>query len=163
MTAPYNVRVESIRFSAGHFATFGGNCEPLHGHDYEVAVEATGSLTDDAWVIDFGVLSAITRTICAELDHRFMLQAESRVLEIEARETNWKVRTPAGIGYVLPASDVVALPIDNTTAERIAEWLSDRVWQELGERKTANVESLSVELWESPGKRARYDRSRLLE
>jgi 6-pyruvoyl-tetrahydropterin synthase len=32
----FSVRVEG-KFSAGHFATYGGDCEPLHGHTYEVA------------------------------------------------------------------------------------------------------------------------------
>ena len=48
----YRVRVErnKLRFAAAHFATFGGECEPLHGHNYAVSIEVEGSLTDDAWV-----------------------------------------------------------------------------------------------------------------
>ena len=35
------------RFVAGHMATFSGNCERLHGHNYEVAAEVEGELTSD--------------------------------------------------------------------------------------------------------------------
>jgi 6-pyruvoyltetrahydropterin/6-carboxytetrahydropterin synthase len=152
-----------VRFAAAHFATYRGGCEPLHGHSYEVAVEASGSLdAGDAWVFDFTELKAIVRSVCGELDHKFMLQRESRLLAIAAGDSNWKVRTPGGIGYVLPVSDVVALPLDNTTAERLAEYLSARVRARLVERGAANLSSLVVEVWEGPGQSARHE-SRLPE
>ena len=94
MKTTYEVRVEGIRFDAAHFATYGGNCEPLHGHSYEVAAEVQGTLGDDSLVVNFIGLKAILRELSKELDHHFMLQTESRVLHIESTETAWKVRTP---------------------------------------------------------------------
>ena len=161
MKETYEVRVEGIRFDAAHFATYGGNCEPIHGHSYEVAAEAQGKLGDDALVINFIGLKAVLRDLSKELDHRFMLQTESRVLQIESTETAWKVRTPADIGYVLPKVDVVALPIDNTTAERLAEWFSGRLWQWLEDKGASNVLSLTVEVWEGPGQRGSHRLERL--
>jgi 6-pyruvoyltetrahydropterin/6-carboxytetrahydropterin synthase len=35
----------TLRFAAAHFTTFGGECEPLHGHNYAVLVEIEGDLT----------------------------------------------------------------------------------------------------------------------
>lgn len=161
MAGPFLVRVDGIRFAAAHFATFAGECEPIHGHSYEVAAEVEGSLTDDAWVIDFVELKSILRGICEEIDHKFLLQARSLVLAIDRTGTAWKVRTPAGIGYVLPQSDVVGLPVDNTTAERLAEWLCGQVWESLVDRRAANVESIKVEVWEGPGQMASHSRRRL--
>jgi len=157
----YSVRVEGIRFSAAHFATFAGGCEPIHGHSYEVAAEVQGSLTDDSWVFDFLELKSLLRGAADQVDHKFLLQRQSRVLEIDETLTSWKVRTPAGIGYVLPASDVVALSIDNSTAERLAEWFCAQVWQGLGERKAVNIDSVVVEVWEGPGQRASHRMGRL--
>ena len=161
MRKQFNVRVEGVQFDAAHFATFEGRCEPLHGHSYQVAAEVEGALTEDSWVVNFVQLKAMLRRLCGELDHRFMLQAESRVLEIEPTESHWKVRTPSGTGYVLPWPDVVSLPIDNSTSERLAEWMSDRLWQALEERG-ALLQSLALEVWEGPGQRASHRMERLL-
>jgi 6-pyruvoyltetrahydropterin/6-carboxytetrahydropterin synthase len=161
MKDTYRVRVEGIRFDSAHFATYGGNCEPLHGHSYAVAAEARGRLNQDSLVINFTSLKAKLRDLSRELDHRFLLQRDSTLLEIEDEETHWKVRTPAGIGYVFPKPDVVALPIDNTTAERLAEWFSSRLWDSLESRVTAGVESLTVEVWEGPGQQGSYQIERL--
>jgi 6-pyruvoyl-tetrahydropterin synthase len=156
MKSTYQVRVEGIKFDAAHFATFGGSCEPLHGHTYEVAAEVEGALTEDSWVLNFISLKAVLRELCRELDHRFLLQLDSRALEIEDAGTAWKVRTPSGISYVLPKPDVVALPIDNSTAERLSEWFCGRVWQTLGEKVARNLRMLEVEVWEGPGQRASH-------
>jgi 6-pyruvoyltetrahydropterin/6-carboxytetrahydropterin synthase len=161
MSEAYEVRVEGIRFDAAHFATYGGHCEPLHGHSYEVGAEVLGSLGDDSLVVNFIGLKAVLRDLSKELDHKFMLQAESRVLSIECTDTAWKVRTPDEVGYVLPKSDVIALPIDNTTAERLAEWFGGRLWRWLEGRGASNVQALTVEVWEGPGQRGSHRVERL--
>jgi 6-pyruvoyl-tetrahydropterin synthase len=156
------VRVEGIRFAAGHFATFAGGAEPIHGHSYEVAAELEGEVGPDGMVFDFIELKAILRDICEQIDHRFLLQRDSKVLEIDRTDTAWKVRTPAGVGYVLPAVDVVALPIDNSTAERLAEWIGGQLWESLEERGADNLDWAEIEVWEGPGQRATFRYSRLL-
>ena len=157
----FKVRVTNERFVAGHMATFSGNCERLHGHNYEVAAEVEGDLTNDSWVVDFVALKRMLRTIIDEIDHRFMLQAESRVLEIRQTADSWQIKTPAGACYVLPRVDVIPLPIDNTTAERLAEWFSSRVWQSLIHRKAGNVRCLTIEVSEGPDQKASHRRERL--
>jgi 6-pyruvoyltetrahydropterin/6-carboxytetrahydropterin synthase len=148
----YRVRVERVRlkFSAAHMATFGGEMEPLHGHNYAVSIEVAGALTDDAWVVDFGLLKRLGRAVCDELDHKFLLQRESRVVEIDEGDTNWKLRF-AGRGFVFPKSDVLALPIDNTTAERLAEYIAERMTAGLREAGAANITSITVGVEEAPG------------
>ena len=157
----YQVRVENIQFAAGHFATFGGKCERLHGHNYEVAAQIDGVLTDDSWVVDFTRLKAILRNLSEELDHRFILQVESRVLRITRSDESWTMVTPAGATYVFPAGDVVALTIDNSTAERLAQWFCGRLLEALGKRRSRNIEAVTVEVWEGPGQRASFMHRRL--
>jgi 6-pyruvoyltetrahydropterin/6-carboxytetrahydropterin synthase len=148
----YRVRVErnKLKFSAAHMATFGGQMEPLHGHNYAVTIEVAGTLTDDAWVCDFSTLKSLGMAICDALDHKFLLQAESRVLEIDEGQSNYKVRFGER-GFVFPKSDVVALPIDNTTAERLAEYFVTRLKPELLARGATNLTSISVGVEEAPG------------
>ena len=152
----YQVRVEKVQFSAAHFATFSEKCERLHGHSYEVAAEVDGELTPDAWVFDFVRLKTMLRDICQELDHRFLLQAESKVLKIERGAGSWEIETPQGSCFRLPAGDVVALPLENTTAELLARWICGRLRAALQEERAGNVAAVSVDVWEGPGQRATY-------
>ncbi len=149
---PYKVSVErnTLRFAAAHFATFEGGCEALHGHNYDVTVEVEGELTDDAWVIDFSALKAMTRELCLQLDHKFLLQRDSKALQIDEGMSNWKVRFLER-GWVVPKSDVLPLPIDNTTAERLAEWFGVRLREQLVERGAKNITSIAVGVEEMPG------------
>ena len=54
-------------------------------------------------------------------------------------------------GFVFPKSDVLALPIDNTTAERIAEYFIGRLQTALAERGATNITSITVGVEEAPG------------
>ena len=161
MGESFMVRVDGIRFDAAHFETFGDNCEPLHGHSYEVAAEVQGELNPDSLVVDFGRIKAILRELCKQLDHRFLLQQNSRRLQIESIEKAWRIRTPNGLGYVLPQQDVVALPVDNSSAERLSEWFAARLWQALEEKGATNLRNLTVDVFEGPGQRASYRMQRL--
>src|SRR3990170_5442376 len=148
----WKVAVErnALRFSAAHFTTFGGDCEPLHGHNYDVMVEVEGELTEDSWVVDFAELKRMARRLCEELDHRFLLQRDSRLLQIEEGAVAWTVRF-RGRRWVFPRAEVVALPIDNTTAERLAEWFCGRLWEELSSAGARNVAAVTVGIEEAPG------------
>ncbi len=157
MTVTRRVSVERnrLRFAAAHFATFLGGCEPLHGHNYDLSVELEGDLTGDSWVWDFGELKRATKAIADELDHKFILQRESRVLEILETDNSWKVRF-GDRGYVFPKSDVAVLPIDNSTAERLAEWFAGRLLAYLGEQHATGVRKLTVGVEEMPGQAGWY-------
>jgi 6-pyruvoyltetrahydropterin/6-carboxytetrahydropterin synthase len=148
----YRVRVERnrLKFAAAHFATFEGQCEPLHGHNYAVTIDVEGALTDDAWVVDFSALKAIGRAICDELDHKFLLQRDSRALTIDEGMSNWKVRFLER-GWVFPKSDVLPLPVDNTTAERLAGYIAGRVRDALRDRGAGNIARITVGVEEAPG------------
>src|SRR5207244_482035 len=136
----YRVRVERnrLKFAAAHFATIEDQCEPLHGHNYAVTIEVAGTLTDDPWVCDFSTLKSLGRTICDEVDHKFLLQRDSRVLEIDEGMSNWKVRFRER-GFVFPKTDVAPLSVDNTTAERLAEWFVVRLRVALRSRGATNL------------------------
>ena len=109
MSAIRRVSVERnrLRFAAAHFATFHGDCEPLHGHNYDVRVELEGDLTEDSWVWDFGALKKLTKSIADELDHRFLLQTRSPLLEAAQDDGGWTVRF-GDREYRFPAEDVAA-------------------------------------------------------
>ncbi|MGB6836650.1 MAG: 6-pyruvoyl tetrahydropterin synthase family protein [Dehalococcoidia bacterium] len=149
------VERQTLRFAAAHFTTFEGQCEPLHGHNYDVIVEVEGDLTEDSWVIDFTKLKNLAKALCQELDHKFILQRDSKVLEIDEEEAKWKVCFGER-DWVFPKSDVVALPIDNTTAERLAEWFAGRLKQALRAQGATNIAAITVGIEEAPGQTGWY-------
>lgn len=150
----YRIRLEgtNLGFSAAHFATFRGDCERLHGHNYAVTAEIEGALGDDSWVLDFADGKRLLAALCAELDHKFLLQRAGKELSINETvgsiEISYRNRR-----YVMPATDVVCLPIDNSTAERLGEWLAGRLLEEV-RRLGASVHSVSVGVEEAPGQAA---------
>ncbi len=150
MTHKITLERNTLRFAAAHFTTFGGQCEPLHGHNYDVFVEFEGVLTADSWVLDFSQAKGIVKKICDQLDHRFILPLTNRSLAIDEREAEYEVRF-GDVRYVIPTADVVAIAIDNSTAERIAEWIAGRVLEELRSRGVTNVRRLMVGVEEAPG------------
>ena len=124
----------NLGFSAAHFITFDGECEPLHGHNYGVRVEAEGELTSDSYVFDFVTLKNIVRALCKEWDHRFLLPLRSPHLRVSQRDDQWEVAYGENIRYSFPPSAVVTLPTDNATAERLAERLTGRIHEALRAR-----------------------------
>lgn len=151
------VRVEGgyLRFSSAHFITFGGKCERLHGHNYGVLVELEGTLGEDKLVFDFTVLKKLTRQLCRRLNHRFLLPASNPHLQIAEQEDAWEIRFGTK-RYLLPREDVVVLPIDNSTAERLAEYLCLELRQELAAYAPFNLQSILVGVEEAPTQIAYY-------
>jgi 6-pyruvoyltetrahydropterin/6-carboxytetrahydropterin synthase len=140
----------TLRFAAAHFTTSGVECEPLHGHNYDLFVQIDGALSADAWVIDFGLAKEIARSLCEELDHRFLLATVSRDLQID--DTDGVVTiVHRDRRYVMPRGDVAALDIDNTTAERLAEWFAGRLAAALADAAADNLTSITVGVEEMPG------------
>jgi 6-pyruvoyl tetrahydropterin synthase/QueD family protein len=154
------VKVEggNLKFSSAHFITFGGKCERLHGHNYGVLVEIEGELGEDRVVFDFTILKRLTREICQHLNHRFLLPLHNPHLELVCSSTEWEVRFQEK-RYVFPRSDVVELPIDNSTAERLAEYICGELCKELAEYDLTRLHTIMVGVEEAPTQMAYYQTS----
>ncbi|RLT35695.1 MAG: 6-pyruvoyl tetrahydropterin synthase family protein [Chloroflexi bacterium] len=155
-----SVTVEGVRlrFAAAHMATLGADLEPLHGHNYQVSARVEGALTDDRWVIDFSALKRIVREACEHLDHRFLLQARSPLLEIRQTSDAWTIRHGER-SYRFPAADVAVLPIENTTAELLAQWLWEQATEALtAEGRHSTLTRLAIDVEEMPGQSGGYAR-----
>lgn len=158
----------NLEFSSAHFITFAGECEPLHGHNYGVRVEVEGPLTADSYVLDFLVLKDITRRLAKAWDHRFLLPLRNPHLQLDEQQDYWELAfvgpeaaeflaTTGPIRYVLPKWSVVPLPIDNATAERLAELFARRLAGELRARDAGSqLTRLSVGIEETPMQAAFY-------
>lgn len=125
----YQVRVtkDSLVFSAGHFITFAGDhCERIHGHNYRVAVEVEDDLDENHYVFDFLALRDSTQAIVDELDHRMLLPTRSELIAIEDDGPNWRARYRER-WWSFPKDECVLLPVANTTAELLADYIAGRL------------------------------------
>lgn len=160
MTRPaiHSVAVERqrLRFAAGHFATFADELEPIHGHNYDVFVEVQGRLTAESWVVDFSLLKRLAREICETLDHKFLLQMTSNTLSIKDDGSHYEIQYRDQPPYRLPKRDVAPLPIDNTTAERLSQYIANQLAESLGARPDLQLANLKVGVEEMPGQAAWY-------
>ncbi|MEZ5990441.1 MAG: 6-pyruvoyl tetrahydropterin synthase family protein [Planctomycetota bacterium] len=154
MASTYSIRVHKdyLKFSAAHFLIFpDGTAERLHGHNYKVWVELESPLDDHGLVIDFKVIKPVIKAVVDELDERLLLpglHAELRVAEEDGRvRVDYRDRR-----YDLPADDCLVLPINNTSAENLATWISDRISDELAAvAPLEHVQRLLVGVEEAPG------------
>ena len=150
--AEYKIVVEKdyLVFACGHFITYEGSCETLHGHNYRARVELEGDLDENCYVWDFVSLKRLMRKLVDEMDHRMLLPLQNPALTLREEDGHvhvlYKDRR-----YVFPRKDVAFLPIPNTTAEMLAHYLLGRVRDELRKLGGGRLKALAVEVEESFG------------
>jgi 6-pyruvoyltetrahydropterin/6-carboxytetrahydropterin synthase len=158
----FRVRVEKdyTVFSAGHFITYEGHlCEPLHGHNYRVAAAFEGPLDENFYVLDFVRIKRLLKTIADRLDRRMLLPSRSALVAVET-SGNEVIARYQDRRYVFPASDVVLLPVPNTTSEMLAQWIAGEIKRLLTPEELAQARAIEVEVEESFGQRAVYREER---
>lgn len=152
-SAQFRVRVtkDHLVFSAAHFITFNGNiCERLHGHNWRVAVEVTGPLDENHYVFDFIALRDNLQSIVLELDHHMLLPTRHPAIHVTPHETEVEVRFEER-RWIFPLEDCVLLPVANTTAERIAEWIGVRLRDRIKPTHPHPLSMVQVEVEENFG------------
>ncbi|WP_422925288.1 6-pyruvoyl trahydropterin synthase family protein [Singulisphaera sp. PoT] len=156
----YQVRVikDYLVFSSGHFITYlGDQCERIHGHNYRTAVEVEDDLDENHYVFDFIALKDLTKEIVDELDHRMLLPTENRFIKLHEDGSNWKV-TYGDRYWSFPREECVLLPIANTTAELLANYIADRLFKAFEARGLKAPRILRVEVEESFGQIGQVER-----
>ena len=160
MTPTFAIRLakQDFKFSVAHFTIFGPErAEPLHGHNYRLALEVEGEGVDELGLLaDCERLKRSARAACAALDDRVLLPERSPHLAVgrsgSRSEATVGVRF-AGREYRFPAAEVLFLPIANVTMELLARW----VWERLARvAKGSTIQSLMVDVEETPGQLCRY-------
>jgi 6-pyruvoyltetrahydropterin/6-carboxytetrahydropterin synthase len=129
------IEKDYLKFSAAHFLIFpDGSAERLHGHNYKVYVEVHTELDEHGLVINFKEIKPLIKGLVDELDERLLLPGRHPVLTTNASgdgatEIRYRKRR-----YVVPADEVIVLPISNTSAENLAGWLADNLLARIRQR-----------------------------
>ncbi len=151
------VSKDYLVFSSAHFITFRGHtCEALHGHNYRLAITVEGPIDEESYfVVDFAILKHAARKYVELMDHRVLLPIENPKLAFAEQDGAVLVDYLGQPTYRFPKRDCAMLPIANTTAEMIAEWVATNVARDLTEQG-AKVTWLELEVEESFGQSATY-------
>lgn len=157
MKTAFSIRVykQYFNFASSHFMLFkDGTREPLHGHNYRVQVRGNAPELDDDMVFDFLNIKPIVRKICDSLDHKLLIPKNNPNLKIEDREKNYNIITKDESFFSIPKSDVLLMPIENTSAERIAAYLALEIKNEVFRVYQFEFNELEIEVEETPGQSA---------
>jgi 6-pyruvoyltetrahydropterin/6-carboxytetrahydropterin synthase len=156
MTERFKVHVtkDHLVFCSGHFISYEGDkCERLHGHNYRASVEVEADLDQNFYVFDFIALKARTKAITDELDHRMMLATRNAHIQVLEEGPGIRVRYRER-EWLFPREDCVLLPIENTTAELLARYISQRLAEDLRRLHHFEPDVLRVEVEENIGQSA---------
>ena len=153
-----SVSKDYLGFSSAHFITFSGHqCESLHGHNYRLGVTVEGDVDPEcAFVVDFAVLKRIVRPYVQAVDHRVILPTLNPKLVLTTEGDRMLVDYLGVQRFVFPVSNCALIPITNTTAEMIAEYLAHRLRDDLIKEGLPHLSSIEVEVEESVGQAGYY-------
>ena len=165
MTESYHVRLQMAQhlFSAAHFITYKDDvCEPLHGHNYRVAIEVHGPLDKNHYVVDFVELDDLLKKILDQLDHQMLLPMQHPTIRVVERdepgESSAEVEVTHGSRrWIFPKADCVLLPVANTTAELLAKYIATRLKEPLEQLCGAQPVRFRVAVEESEGRWGVYE------
>jgi 6-pyruvoyltetrahydropterin/6-carboxytetrahydropterin synthase len=145
-------------FSSAHFITFRGHqCETLHGHNYRVGVSVEGDVDAEClFVVDFSILKKVVRTLVDEIDHRVLLPSKNAKLAFRDVGRQRLVDYFGEHTYTFPIEDCAMMPIENTTAEMIAQYFAQRTREALAGMGARNLTAIEIEVEESFGQSATY-------
>jgi 6-pyruvoyltetrahydropterin/6-carboxytetrahydropterin synthase len=143
-----------LKFSAAHFLIFpDGTAERLHGHNYKVFVEVHTDLDEHGLVVNFQEIKPLVRALCDELDEHLLLPAQHPVLTATRTGEHYDVRYRER-RYLVPADEVILLPIGNTSAENLATWFGRTLRERMKQQWPAlRLHRLVVGIEETPGQR----------
>jgi 6-pyruvoyltetrahydropterin/6-carboxytetrahydropterin synthase len=110
-------------------------------------------------VYDFIALKRDMESLLSELDHRMLLPTLNPELDVTTVKGGEVEARHATSRYVFPESDVALLPIPNTTAERLAEYLCGRLVENLSRAGPDRIHRVQIEVEETPGQSAFFVRT----
>lgn len=155
--ASLHVAKEDFRFNAAHFVLHQGGREKLHGHNYHVSLSCEGTINSDGYVVDFSLLKAAVRHVCAHLHERFLLPTRCEHLTHVVSEDSVHMTLRDGAHFMFPREDVVLLPIRNSTCEELALYVAMCILHRVGtaELLEKGVEVICVGVAETANQEAR--------
>ena len=126
------------------------------------AVEGTVD-SECLFVLDFSVLKQIIRRLVDTIDHKVLLPTLNPKLAYREEGDSLAVDYFGQPTYVFPKRDCALIPIPNSTAEMLAQYLGVLVQQELAAGGYDHLTLLELEVEENYGQSATYRQALALD
>ena len=108
-----------IRISTGHrILHHDGKCSRPHGHNYQVSVEISGTLSEQGWVVDKGDVT----DVIDEWDHMFLVEEGDPL--VDAFEASGDADSLVVLDHP-PTAEVMAVLLEERMLEAFPETVSD--------------------------------------
>jgi 6-pyruvoyltetrahydropterin/6-carboxytetrahydropterin synthase len=152
-----DVHKDYLKFSAAHFLIFpDGSAERLHGHNYKVYVSIETPLDRHGLVVNFKDIKPLVRELVNTLDEHVLIPGEHPVLRT-ALQPDGQMEIRYRERRLIPADEVIVLPISNSSAENLATFVGREIRRRIQQRwPEIRVTRLSVGVEETPGQRGIY-------
>jgi 6-pyruvoyltetrahydropterin/6-carboxytetrahydropterin synthase len=148
----------NLRFSAAHMIPEHESCGCIHGHSYIVDVQVEGERSGKfGFVADFKEVKGIVRDISSTLDHKVLIPLQNNLITFKSTEGTVEF-VIQGKEYKLPEEDCLLLDLKSTSAEDLAEYFADKVFDKLKE-KGAKISSVEICINEGIGQGAFFTKS----
>ncbi len=149
----------NLRFSSAHMIPCHEFCGGIHGHSYHVDVQVEGERGGEfGFVVDFKKVKGVMRDLCTKLDHKVLIPLNND--EIVFKNLDGSVEFSIGEKeYKLPAEDCHLLPLKSTSAEDLAEYLAEKLYNSLKSGSNDTIRSVQVCVNEGIGQGAYFEKS----
>jgi 6-pyruvoyltetrahydropterin/6-carboxytetrahydropterin synthase len=152
---------QNFKFSSAHFLIFDAtNAERLHGHNYRVEVEIGApsaannpghkDAAERGFFIDFNVFKSYIKAALDRWDERVLLPGKQPEMKFAENGDSLEVRFRDRF-YVFPKSEVIQLPVNNTSVENLSQLLAADFMREFSQYHLSHI---TVYVEETPGQGA---------
>jgi 6-pyruvoyltetrahydropterin/6-carboxytetrahydropterin synthase len=118
---------EYLHFAAAHFTLFSATeRENLHGHNFQVTLDADAPMQDDGLTFDYNILKKAVKQLCDDLDEQVLMPTRSPYLQIEEQD-DYTFIIFNGERIPFLQRDLTLLPIRNITVEELAQYLLEKL------------------------------------
>lgn len=154
-TMTLHLAKQNMKFSAAHFLIFDEkHAERLHGHNYIVKVDIESpseeELSTKGYFVDFSVFKKHIKSRLDQWDEYTLLPERHPDMKFKKTEKSLEV-TFRDRFYVFPLSEVILLPVTNTSVEQLSRLLAEDFQKEF---KKYGVLAVRVYVEESAGQGA---------
>ncbi|KYG65379.1 6-pyruvoyl tetrahydropterin synthase [Bdellovibrio bacteriovorus] len=133
-TTTLHLAKQNFKFSAAHFLIFDEtHAERLHGHNYQVRVDiktpVESDLHADGYFMDFNVFKKFIKARLDQWDEIVLLPKQHPDMKFKETAKGLEV-TFRDRFYVFPLSEVLLLPVTNTSVEQLSRLLAEEFYKE---------------------------------
>jgi 6-pyruvoyltetrahydropterin/6-carboxytetrahydropterin synthase len=147
---------QNFKFSAAHFLIFDAHsAERLHGHNYQVKVDIavpsqSELLKEKGFFVDFNVFKKYIKARLDQWDEIVLLPGRHPDMKFVEKAPSLEV-TFRDRFYVFPLSEVLLLPVTNTSVENLSRLLAEDFLREF---QPYHVKRIRVSVEETRGQAA---------